>query len=171
MDFRFKFLLILIIFSSCEKEIIKLEPFVGASNIDLELTDVNPHFIKSDFYNFDSMEFTFSHYEPGTKDSELVPVFVGKNMSEDRLQFSFSILPYKNFTEYYAGGVKLKSNLNKLSGQKISGEGSGPLVIKKINDNEAEIRFDIKIDTDYRLPNSKYLEAQILGRLRLPLQQ
>ncbi|MCC6817766.1 MAG: hypothetical protein IT245_02600 [Bacteroidia bacterium] len=171
MDSHFKLIYIftlLIAFSSCAVEIEEPIPNIssGKSVLNSSITEVNT--LRSDFLNWDSIEFHFSHFENITYFSNCNPVFMSNAAIPDTLILRFTQLPYNNINQYYVGAPSSEARINKFPGRKINSNGNGQITYTKIEGDSVEIGIDLLQNTFYRLPDNSNLKATIKGRFKMP---
>lgn len=162
-----QYTLLIFILAACNK-IDEPEPFVRTHKAISQVYTWGPNILSSDFINWDSITFTFSHFEPADNWANSHLIFYSNKQPKDTLKLIFNRMPYNNITEYYCGNVRSEAYLNKFNGNKIKSMGEGILSYKKINEDSAEIKFILTQKTNYRLPDNTLLKADIKGIMTIP---
>jgi hypothetical protein len=171
MDLRFKHILFALtsFLSSCDVEFEDLKPVVSVVNPITPIQTRQTNFLSSDFLNWDSVCFKFLRYNEGEFfNQNCQVVFLSNNAVPDTLILSFFRIPYNASTPYYCGNPSCYASVNKYSASKIISTGSGKLIYDQLNEDSADLVFDLSQNSNYRLPDNTLLKAGIKGRLRVP---
>jgi hypothetical protein len=171
MDLRCKHILYALAFflSSCDVEIEEFRPVVRSVNPVSPIQTRETNFLGSDFLNWDSIYFKFLRYnEREFLNQNCQVVFLSNNAVPDTLILTFFRIPYNASTPYYCGNTSSYASVNKYPASKIISTGGGKLIYDQLNEDSADLVFDLFQSSNYRLPDNTLLKAGIKGRLRVP---
>lgn len=174
MAFHFKLifcLACLTIISSCKEE---LPDHVPEVNRALPLTPFyisELNVLRSDFLNWDSIKFRYNRQLRASYDRyNTVIEFISEQQYPDTLTLTFDRLNFKVNNPYLCGSPQTLASINKFGKRKYLSEGNekSAFIYHQFSKDSAEISFNIKQNSYYRLPDNTILNGRIMGRFRLP---
>lgn len=161
-------LLFLFMSASCVENIEESEPMVRSNLDPAKLPSGEMNCLRSECINWDSIYFTFSHFELTNSEMNCHAVFYSNASARDTLELDFLYMPYDNSGVYYCSNPYSEARINKLSGNKIRSNGEGRISYRPVSKDSAEITIDMLQRTQFRLPDNTYLNARVLGRFMIP---